>query len=491
VGALPEEDKPRLFDEQKSLKDAQATWGGTLGVLSALGMALSPVVAAVPFAVGSVAVAVLKRKQNAVERVLADPPRFDYETATRAHRRRYIPGVLGDDRLAVATDQAAVATLRATAYLEASVRADERSQGARIDGHIDFADWHLEEARHLFELAMKWSGEMAVALNVLALSWAAFAVDSAIDALPLPDDIHAGDFPPEARTTFDRTGLVTDDLDLVIGQPEVRHVLASGPSTVGDVALESAVSTRELSRRVGQVAGGRRALPQRAGVEAAPLSSTAEYSEVLQRGGPEAVKQRLLPAAERGSTDAMFDLGTLSHAKGDRAEARVWLSEAAALSAPLPQKEYLSEVQRLTEYEQLLPPPRQLESPLVARGLVGKPDADRVARYWSVLSENGRKVFRAAAQIEKHRRSSYTLDDIGELLGLPYESVRSMHRSTGRTAKSWRRETGTEEPIRLEAESYHWEESREGNRTSYRLPPGVAGLINTLEDEVGRSDANF
>lgn len=94
MASLPEEDKPSLLDEQKSLKDAQATWGGTLGVLSALvGVALSPAAAAAPIAIGSVLVAVLKRKQNAVDGILADPPRFDYETATRAHRQRYVLGV--------------------------------------------------------------------------------------------------------------------------------------------------------------------------------------------------------------------------------------------------------------------------------------------------------------------------------------------------------------------------------------------------------------
>lgn len=484
MGALSEEDKPPLLDEQKSLKDAQGTWGGILGIISALlGVVLSPAVAAVPIAVGSVTVAVLKRKQNAVDRVLADPPRFDYETATRAHRRRYVLGVLGDDRLAVATDQAAVATLRATAYLEASVRADERSQGARIDGHVDLADRHLEGARHLFELAMKWSGEMAVALNVLALSWSAFAVDSALDDLPLPDDVPAGVLPDQASATFDRTGLVTGDLDLQIGQEEVRRVLAQGPNSLGDVALESAVSMRELSQSGAQVARGRRALPQRAGVQAEPLSKPAEYRVALQGGDLEAAKQRLLPAAERGSTDAMFDLGVLAHARGDRAEATVWLSQAAALSAPVPQKDYIIEFKRAAEYKQLLPPPRELESPQVVGGRVGGSDAGRVAQYWSALSENGRKIFRSAAQIERRRGPGYTLDDIGEVLGLPYESVRSMHRSTGRTAKSWRRETGTEEPIKLEAESYSWDESRNGNRTAYHLPPGVADLIDKLEDE--------
>ncbi len=253
-----------LLDEQQSLKDAQATWGGTVGVLS-IGLAFNPLVVALPLAVGAISIAVLKRKQNAVERILADPPRFDYETSTRARRRRYISGVLGDDQLAVAIDQAALATLRAAAYLEASVRADERSQGARVAGRIDLVDWHLEEARHLFEIGKKWSGEMSVSLNVLAVTWAAFAVDSELDDAPLPAEISEGSMPPQALESLGQAGLVVSDLDLSIGRPEeTRVVLAPGRSTVGDIALDSATTTRALAWSAGKIAAGARVLPQRA-----------------------------------------------------------------------------------------------------------------------------------------------------------------------------------------------------------------------------------
>lgn len=166
---------------------------------------------------GAISLTVLRRKQNAVERILADPPRFDYETSTRARRRRYIPGALGDDRLADATDQAALATLRAAAYLEASVRADKRSQGARIAGRANLVNWHLEEAHQLLEAGRKWSGQMAVALNVLAVTWAAFAVDSDLDGTPLPVEIPEGGLPLQGLESLARTGLVVNDLDLSIG----------------------------------------------------------------------------------------------------------------------------------------------------------------------------------------------------------------------------------------------------------------------------------
>jgi TPR repeat protein len=367
VGALREKDKPPLLDEQQSLKDAQAMWGGTVGVLSSIGFVLNPLVVALPIAVGAISITVLRRKQNAVERVLADPPRFDYETSTRARRRRYVPEALGDDRLAVATDQAALATLRAAAYFEASVRADERSQGARIAGRADLMNWHLDEARHLFELGRRWSGEMAVALNVLAMSWGAFTVNSSLDEVPMPEEVPAGGLPSQAREALDRTGLVVGDIDLSIGRPEdARVALAPGRSTVGDLALDSAMTTRALAWAAGKVAAGERAFPPRTFEERALPSISRAYRLALQskeRGDLEEAQQHLLPAAERGSVDAMFELGSIAHAKGDRAQAREWLDRAAALSAPPPSIDYMKEVQRLPDDDQLPSSPKELDEP--------------------------------------------------------------------------------------------------------------------------------
>jgi hypothetical protein len=104
-------------------------------------------------------------------------------------------------------------------------------------------------------------------------------------------------------------------------------------------------------------------------------------------------------------------------------------------------------------------------------------DEDRLHRYWQALSDNGRMIFAAAARIESHKGPGFTLEDIAENLSLPYGSVRSMHRSTGRTAKAWRRDTGTDEPIKLEWEDYDWDGDRDGHRTSYHLPIGIADAI--------------
>lgn len=458
-----------------------------MGVLTAAGMAFGPQVAALPLAVGSICVAILKRKEISVERALNDPPRPDWEIATRAHRRRYIPGALGEDRLAIATDQAAITTLRATAYLEASVRADERAQGARLAGRDDFVAQQLERASHLFELALSWSGEMAVSLNALALSWAAYAADSGLDNRPLPATIAEVALPSVGREAFNRTRLVTADLDLEVGRPEEVRIVAdrSGRNTVGDVAIESAVGTRELSRSVGEVARGRRALPRRAApeLETHPPTSTRQLLEADDRAE---VRQRLIQAAEDGSSDAMFNLGALAREGGERAEAQAWFDRAANAAAPVWPPQYRLEVERADDNEQRsLTSPRQIEP---SRG-GGKPsprvDASRVSGYWRALSENGRKVFGAASTIERERGPGYTFDDIGEVLDLPYESVKSMHRSTGRTARRWRANTGTEEPIRLEPEGYGWDDSREGNRTSYRMPVGVADVIQELRQGSG------
>jgi hypothetical protein len=112
------------------------------------------------------------------------------------------------------------------------------------------------------------------------------------------------------------------------------------------------------------------------------------------------------------------------------------------------------------------------------------PAGSQVARYWrDYLSANGRSVFAAAARIQNRFGPGFTLEDIAENLSISYESVRSMHRSTGRTAKRWRKETGIAVPIELEWSEYEWDETREGNRTVYGLPESVAEEIGKLDTE--------
>jgi hypothetical protein len=106
-------------------------------------------------------------------------------------------------------------------------------------------------------------------------------------------------------------------------------------------------------------------------------------------------------------------------------------------------------------------------------------EEEAVERYWrDYLSDNTRKLFRQAAAIETFSGPGYTLEDIAQHLSLDYQSVRSFAQTQGRTARRWRDETGTPEPIRLEAENYG--EAASGMRTSYHLPQGVAETIDIL-----------
>jgi hypothetical protein len=107
--------------------------------------------------------------------------------------------------------------------------------------------------------------------------------------------------------------------------------------------------------------------------------------------------------------------------------------------------------------------------------------AARVESYWNQLSDNGKRVFAAAARIEDFTGPGFTFDDIAEKLSIPYESAKSMHRTSGRTARKWREDTATEPPIDLvDMGEYGWKQERGGQRTVYRLPKGVAELLLDL-----------
>lgn len=111
---------------------------------------------------------------------------------------------------------------------------------------------------------------------------------------------------------------------------------------------------------------------------------------------------------------------------------------------------------------------------------------DNIEHYWrDYLSDNGRKIYGAAARIEVFRGPGYTLEDIAQNLNIDYESVRSLHRTSGRTAKKWREDTGVEAPIRLVDGPYEWSETHGGMRTAYHLPPGVADAIEHAPIHLG------
>jgi hypothetical protein len=111
---------------------------------------------------------------------------------------------------------------------------------------------------------------------------------------------------------------------------------------------------------------------------------------------------------------------------------------------------------------------------------------DTIERYYrDYLSPNARKVYWAAARIELHNGPGYTLEDIAANISQTYESVRaetvrSQHRTSGRTAKRWREENGTEAPIRLIGT---WDDDGQHNR--YELPPGVAAAVEAVASAMG------
>lgn len=114
-------------------------------------------------------------------------------------------------------------------------------------------------------------------------------------------------------------------------------------------------------------------------------------------------------------------------------------------------------------------------------GAVAEP-ADTVERYWrEYLSPNGRKVFGQAALWQLTYGPGFTLEELAEALSISYESIKSMHRSTGRTARRWRKDTGLSEPIKLIAGDYVPHPEREGWRTEYSLPEDVAERIRELD----------
>ncbi len=104
---------------------------------------------------------------------------------------------------------------------------------------------------------------------------------------------------------------------------------------------------------------------------------------------------------------------------------------------------------------------------------------DPVEEYWAdYLSPSGRKLYRAAADVEKTRGPGFTLEDIAAQLGGDYESVKSYHRNSGRTAARWERENGSPAPIQLVFDgNYGPQEGAEGWRSRYSLQEGVAEKI--------------
>jgi hypothetical protein len=362
MSALDEGDRSALLDEQYELKDAQARWGMVAVALSTAGTLIKPALFAAPIGVAGIAIGALKRKEYALDRALADPPRFDFETGTRAKRRRYVPGSLGSDRLSVSADNAAIATLRASAYLEAAVRADERAQGARLRDRDDLASWHLEEHEVLMVRARQASAEMADALDSLGVIWVAAVYEAGAAEVAVPVVRRAERVPEEALDAMHRAGMVTTDLDLSFVTPAGVSPRAE-VLVFADVAFETAESSRRLARSARRVARRPIELPSTTRLMIPPVATEAYVAgrRAGERGRFAESRQMLARAADLGSPDAMFELAALSREQGDSAGARRWLDMAAARAEPVVRFESERLLAPPLDLPELPPPPRQLD----------------------------------------------------------------------------------------------------------------------------------
>lgn len=122
-----------------------------------------------------------------------------------------------------------------------------------------------------------------------------------------------------------------------------------------------------------------------------------------------------------------------------------------------------------------------VEQDTVASQPTAAADADEVERYFRhYLSDNGRRLYRAAALLEQHRGAGYTLSDIAASLSIDYPSAQSFHRTSGRSGRRWKDDTGTEPPVQLIGIAYEWSEDDHGMRSRYELPAGVADIVAQL-----------
>jgi hypothetical protein len=105
-------------------------------------------------------------------------------------------------------------------------------------------------------------------------------------------------------------------------------------------------------------------------------------------------------------------------------------------------------------------------------------DSELIKRFFEhYLSDNGRTVFLAAARCERQADQSFSFEDIAREAGIAYETAKSYHRNSGRSARRWRDDTRSEAPVRLLEKGYDWDADRRGMRATYRLPKGVAEVL--------------
>lgn len=346
---LPDSAKPALRDDKLSARNAQATWGGLAGFLTVLAGITGAPVLGVPALAASVCIAVLQRRTNAIDHALDDPPRDDYRRSTRPKSRRYWPGELGEGALAAASDNFALSGLRAVAYLEAAVRADERAQGAALALDGRRVEQRRLEARRWYSDAQRSSRQFAGAAHDLGLAWAATLTETpALQAARGGPVASAEEIERTVQAGWHRTGLVVEPETAA----EIRHASLTGPpSDPARDLLRPSRSLSELAFAVAGFASGSRNPTTRAAVI---RSHSVVRSRVIEPA-PGAMAERdpeLTAAADAGDADALQWMAELELRRGDIEEASAW---GARLRASLENAPF-----RRLSYE-VGPPRREIE----------------------------------------------------------------------------------------------------------------------------------
>jgi hypothetical protein len=107
---------------------------GGAGVLGVTAAAVTP-----PIVVTAAAVWFFRRKAQANQRIINDPPRGDYRTSTRPYPPTLYRQGFGTDEFSASAFEFLYLLAQAIGYAEAMVLADERRQGALNDGDRIYA----------------------------------------------------------------------------------------------------------------------------------------------------------------------------------------------------------------------------------------------------------------------------------------------------------------------------------------------------------------
>jgi tetratricopeptide (TPR) repeat protein len=340
---LDDDMKGVLLDERKALEDAQTKWE----VLATVLLPLGTKVLFIPSVASGIMCAVLKRQQSAIQRALDDPPRRDFAIATRAKPRRYIRGRLGDDAISKATDEAALAGLRATSYLEALVRADERAAGATAAGNEVIANSQLDDASRMLDGVRAGAVLWSVALRELA---GAIATYSRGELAPNYYELLA---PGTTVELFDTTGFVSQQAllstGLVVKDISLPLEILPAGTDVQAAAVDAALGSKMLAYEalaITRTAKWKPVVPSRSAHLAvrdvpSPLERVRRTSlphahltaglawEQLHRGKFGAAVSTFERAARDGVPNALRMLGELQASRSEEDNALITLTAAA------------------------------------------------------------------------------------------------------------------------------------------------------------------